>query len=84
MTVRGNPRAGAVLVFDVEGERPWEFTEIQFLSSAEEGDQLGSVVVAPRREDRAVIAAGAPGNGKTAIFYCSSLLSDDLTGARCR
>lgn len=84
MTVRDASRAGALLVYDVEGDRPWEFDEIQFLSSADEGDQLGSALVAPRQEDRAVIVAGAPGNGKTAVFYCSSLLPEDLIGARCR
>jgi hypothetical protein len=84
MTVRDTPRAGALLVFDVEGDRPWEFDEIQFLSSAEEGDQLGATVVAPEQGDRAVIAAGAPGNGKTAVFFCSSLLPEDRVGARCR
>jgi hypothetical protein len=84
MTVRDEERAGAVLVFDAEGDEPWELEEIKFLSSAEEGDELGAALVAPRQDDRNVIVAGAPGNGKTAVFYCSSLLPADEAGSRCQ
>lgn len=81
MTVRGAERAGAVLVYDVEGPVLHRLLEAKFISSAEEGDQLGAALAAPMIGKRSIIAAGAPGNGKTALFYCSSLAS---SGARCK
>jgi hypothetical protein len=83
MEVRGERRAGAILLFDVEGDDPHELWEAKYLSSAEVDDQLGHSIATPRIEGRHVIAAGGPGNGKVALFYCNSRLPADLAGARC-
>ncbi len=83
MTARGESNAGAVLVWDLEERGDIELTEAKFISSAEENDQLGASLVLPRVGERHIIAAGAPGNGKVALFYCSSLLPAGAEGARC-
>jgi hypothetical protein len=84
MTVRGEAKAGAVLVWDLEERGDIELTEAKFISSAEENDQLGASLVLPRVGERNIIAAGAPGNGKVALFYCSSLLPAGAEGTRCK
>lgn len=84
MKTRGNARAGAVLVYDVEEPRRERISDFLIMSSAEPDDELGRTLATPFLEGHHVIAAGAPGNGKTALFYCSSLLPDDLAGKRCR
>ncbi len=84
MTARGVSRAGAVLIFDAEGDDPYHLSDVKFISSAEEGDQLGAFVTAARIGTRDIIAAGAPGTGKTALFYCTTLLPADKRGARCQ
>ncbi|MCW5789065.1 MAG: FG-GAP repeat protein [Polyangiaceae bacterium] len=71
MTVRGVGSAGAVLVYDVEGERPFNLHDVLFMSSAEEGDQLGRSLAVARSGAQEVVVAGAPGNEKTALFFCS-------------
>ncbi|HMJ10120.1 MAG TPA: hypothetical protein VK524_01880 [Polyangiaceae bacterium] len=83
MTARDSEEGGAVLVYDVEGANPHALGDAKFLASAEEGDQLGSSVATPRIGDRHIIAAGAPGGGKTALFYCSGLRGA-RGGSRCR
>jgi hypothetical protein len=86
MKVRGENRAGAVLVYDAEigSGAPHKLTDVRFLSSAEENDELGAALATPLVGTRNVIAAGAPGGGKTALFYCSALLSPDKAGSRCQ
>jgi hypothetical protein len=84
MEVRGEKRAGALLVFDADTAGDAAFREIQFLSSAEEGDQLGAALATPLLGTRHIIAAGAPTGGKVALFYCSQLLPADKRGARCK
>ena len=81
MTVRGESGAGALLVYDVEGNS--EFVDAKFLSSAEGSDGLGASIVTPHIQGRDIIVAGAPGNGKAALFYCSSLLEKGAAGSRC-
>jgi hypothetical protein len=83
MTVRGAARAGAILLYDAEGPRPHELTEVKFLSSAADDDRLGESLAMPRIDGRHVIAAGAPGGGKAVLFYCNDLLPSSLAGARC-
>ncbi len=83
MKVRKAAEAGAVLVYDLEDPEDFELAEALFLSSAEAGDLLGAALTSVRLESRDVIVAGAPGNGKTGIFYCSSLATD-VTSARCQ
>jgi len=83
LAVRGEEEAGAILVYDAEGKESHELTEAKIISSADSGDQLGTAVATPRIKGRHIIAAGAPGNGKVALFYCSSLLSAADSGARC-
>lgn len=73
MTSRDVSRGGAVLIYDVEGPSPHALSDVRFLASAEDDDRLGASLVAPRIGNRHVIAAGAPGGGKTALFYCSGL-----------
>jgi hypothetical protein len=86
MKVRGENRAGAVLVYDVEVGKGAEhkLADVRFLSSAEENDELGAALATPLVGTRNIIAAGAPGGGKTALFYCSGLLSPDKAGSRCQ
>ncbi len=84
MKVRGTNRAGAVLVYDAEGANPDLLTDQLFLSSQGDGDELGAAVVAAHIEGRDVVVAGAPGNARTAIFYCSVLLPHGAGGSRCQ
>jgi len=89
MTVRHVSRAGALLIYDVEPpksskEHLYDFKDIAFLSSADADDQLGRSIALPNLGDRQVLAAGAPGGGKAAIFYCPSFLPSALAGARCQ
>ncbi len=82
MTVRGVGSAGAVLVYDVEGERPFNLHDVLFMSSAEEGDQLGRSLTVARSGAQELVVAGAPGNEKTALFFCSNFTSG--LGPRCQ
>jgi hypothetical protein len=83
MTVRGEQNAGALLVYDAEVANFGTLAEAKFVSSAEGGDQLGQSIVAPHHGKRDIIAAGAPGHGKAALFYCSALLAAGTAGSRC-
>jgi hypothetical protein len=84
MTVRHNAGAGAALIYDVEKPNDFDLLDIAFLSSADQDDQLGSSIALPDVGDRQILAAGAPGNGKVALFYCFGFLPDDLRGPRCQ
>jgi hypothetical protein len=88
MTVRHVSNAGAMLIYDVEdgddGSKMFDFKDIAFLSSAEEDDRLGSSIALPGIEGRDILAAGAPGHGKTALFYCPSFLPSEKAGERCQ
>jgi len=83
MTVHGEENAGALLVYDAEASTGPAFVDAKFISSAESGDQLGRSIVTPHIDKRDIIAAGAPGNRKTALFYCSALLAPGAAGSRC-
>jgi hypothetical protein len=83
MIARETSNAGAVLIWDLEEGDP-SLTEVKFLASAESNDQLGAALAMPRVGERNILAAGAPGNGKVALFYCSELLPGDLGGSRCK
>lgn len=90
MTVRHQTHGGAVLIYDVETGKAgapanlYDLTDIAFISSAEEDDQLGfSLALAPLGP-RDLLVAGAPGGGKTALFYCPSFLPPELKGSRCQ
>jgi hypothetical protein len=85
MKARGESRAGALLIYDVEvGKgKEHELGDVRFLSSAEENDELGASLATPFLGTRHVIAAGAPGGGKTALFYCTGL-APAKGGARCQ
>jgi hypothetical protein len=84
MTVRGHTNAGAVSVYDAEGDDPAYLSDQLFLSSAEDNERLGATVGAARITGRDVIAAGAPGGTRAALFYCSVLVPPDMIGARCQ
>jgi len=83
MTVRGQENAGALLVYDADQASETAFVDAKFISSAESGDELGRSIVTPHLDKRDIIAAGAPGRGKTALFYCSALLPHGAAGSRC-
>jgi len=83
MTVNGKESAGALLVYDVN-TLGVTLVDTKFISSAEAGDELGRSIVTPHVGKRDIIAAGAPGHGKAALFYCSSLPSSYADSARCR
>jgi hypothetical protein len=82
-TARERTRAGAVLVYDVEGDNPQLLTEALFVTSSEQDDRLGSAVVAAPIAGRDVVVAGAPGSSRAFVFYCSRLVPEALRGARC-
>jgi hypothetical protein len=89
MTVRHTKRAGAVIIYDVDPpesvrDHLYDFKDIAFLSSADADDQLGRSIALPNLGKRQVLAAGAPGGGKAAVFYCPSFLPPELAGARCQ
>lgn len=90
MTVRHVDGAGALVIYDVEppangaADELYQFKDIAFLSSADEDDRLGSSIALPSIEGRQILAAGAPGGGKTALFYCPSFLPEELAGPRCQ
>ncbi|MEZ4370920.1 MAG: FG-GAP repeat protein [Polyangiaceae bacterium] len=81
MTVREQGSAGAVLVYDAEGDRPFLLSDVLFLSSAEEGDRLGSSLAIGRTGGQEFVIAGAPGNEKTAMMFCSKFSTG--LGPRC-
>ncbi len=83
MTVRDISGAGAVLIYDVEEPADSDFIDVGFMSSAEKDDRLGTAIALPDLGSRQIIAAGAAGNGKTALFYCPSFLPGNLAGPRC-
>jgi hypothetical protein len=83
MTVRDNGQAGAILVYDADVSTDSSFVDAKFISSAEQGDQLGRTITTPSIKGRDIILAGAPGNGKAALFYCSALLPAGAAGSRC-
>lgn len=90
MTVRHVEEAGALIIYDVEpppnggADELYRFKDIAFLSSADQGDRLGSSIALPRIEGRQVLASGAPGGNKAALFYCPSFLPAELAGSRCQ
>jgi hypothetical protein len=89
MTVRHVNHAGAMIIYDVEPpqsskEHLYDFKDIAFLSSADADDQLGRSIALPKIEGRQILAAGAPGGGKVALFYCPSFLPASLKGERCQ
>jgi hypothetical protein len=84
MTTNGEASAGAVLVYDVEGSKPYELSDVLYLSSAQGGDLLGSSVAAlPQNGKGDVVAAGGPGRSKVAVFYCSDLVDPEDREGRC-
>lgn len=85
LRARGESRAGAILIYDVEVGSGKEHTlsDVRFLSSAQENDELGTSLATPALGTRNIIAAGAPNGGKTALFYCTGL-APDKGGARCQ
>lgn len=85
MTVRGTSDAGALLIYAVSPEQPDVLSDVDFISSAQDGDRLGTSVTTVRvSASRDIIAAGAPGHQKVAVFYCSKLLPASERGARCK
>ena len=90
MTVRHVDRAGAALIYDVEAPEGgasddlFRLKDIAFLSSADEDDQLGRSISLPEIDGRHLLAAGAPGSNKVALYYCPSFLPKELAGPRCQ
>jgi hypothetical protein len=83
MKARDLAGAGAVAFFDLDDRNQGRAADLKFIASARDGDRLGTALTAARVASRHVIAAGIPGSGRTAVFYCPSLLPDSLGGARC-
>jgi hypothetical protein len=87
MNVRGTGSGGAVLVYDLEAPDILKVSDELFLSSAKQGDRLGSSLTTARIKtptERDVVVAGAPGSGRVGVFYCSKLLAAGAGGARCQ
>ena len=83
MKARDVAGAGAVAFFDLDDPDEDRAADLKFIASARDGDRLGTALSAARVASRHVVAAGIPGSGRTAVFYCPSLLPDSLGGARC-
>jgi hypothetical protein len=83
MKARDVAGAGAVAFFDLDDPDEGRALDLKFVASARDGDRLGTALTAARVASRHVIAAGIPGSGRTAVFYCPSLLPKSLGGARC-
>ncbi|HEX2671730.1 MAG TPA: FG-GAP repeat protein [Polyangiaceae bacterium] len=83
MTARGQKNAGSLLVYDIPSTGAATLVDTKSMSSAESGDELGRSIVTPHAGKRDIIAAGAPGHGKAALFYCSSLLPNGTAGVHC-
>jgi len=83
MTVRDQENAGALLVYEADVTADSSLAEARFMSSAESGDELGRSIVTPHLSNHDIIAAGAPGHGKAALFYCSPLFHFGAAGSRC-
>lgn len=83
-SVRGRSSAGAVLVYDFEADSPGELSDVAFASSIESGDRLGAAVAFVRVGDHDVLAAGAPGAGKTLMFYCTGRRGSADPSGRCK
>lgn len=83
MKARDTSTAGAVAFFDLDDPGDTEVADLKFIGSAKSGDFLGQSLVAPRVGGRHVVAAGVPGSGRTALFYCPRLLPASLGGDRC-
>jgi len=81
--VRDVAEAGALLVYDAEGDDEEALLEARFSSASESADFLGSSVAAVSVDGRDVLLAGAPGKGKATLFYCSSLTPAGAS-ARCQ
>jgi len=82
MPVNGKENAGALLVYELNPSGA-ALVDTRVMSSAEAGDELGRSIVTPHVGKRDIIAAGAPGHGKAALFYCSALLPSGAAGSRC-
>jgi hypothetical protein len=78
--VRHVSNAGALILYDVEAPGEFDFMDIAFLASAETDDRLGSSISLPDLGERRLLASGAPGSGKVALFYC---LPNGIDGSRC-
>lgn len=83
MQVRDEAAAGALLVFDADSPAETSYVDAKFLSSAESNDALGASLATAHISGRDIVVAGAPGNGKVALFYCSTLLAPGSAGPRC-
>ena len=84
MTVREQAAAGALIVYDAEGDEPHLFSDVLFASSLEANDRLGASLATPNLGDRHIVAAGAPGGSKTFLFYCPGLGGEAEAGStRC-
>jgi hypothetical protein len=84
MSVRGHAAAGTVSIYDAEGDEPFFLSDQLFLSSAEDGERLGTTVGAAHITGRDIIVAGVPGGARVALFYCSLLVPPSMIGARCQ
>jgi len=83
MSARDEASAGAVAFFDLEDARDTDVADLKFIASAEAGDRLGTSLATARFESRDVVAAGVPGSGRGALFYCPSFLPASLGAGRC-
>lgn len=84
LTVRGHPHAGAVAIYDAEGDEPFYLSDQLFLSSAEDNERLGATLGAAHVRGRDIVVAGAPGGSRAALFYCSVLVPAGMAGVRCQ
>lgn len=93
MQVREVSAAGAVLLYNAEGDDPHELTDTLYYVSAEPNENLGASVYAAGVEPpeagetpsiKDTVVAGAPGNNRVVLFYCNDLLDEDNLGPRCQ
>ncbi|HEX2735996.1 MAG TPA: hypothetical protein VHM70_30555 [Polyangiaceae bacterium] len=75
--------AGAVLVYDVEGDQPQKLSDVLFSSNPQTDDKLGVSVATIAQNGRDVVAAGAPGRSQVDVFFCNEFVPKKLRTGRC-
>jgi FG-GAP repeat len=83
LEVYGVRDAGAVLVYDAEGDDPHELSDVLFASDPETDDRLGFSLATVPQKGRDIVAAGAPGRSQVDLFFCNELLPDKARTGRC-
>jgi hypothetical protein len=83
LEVYGVREAGALLVYDAEGSKAHELSDVLFASDPESDDHLGFSLETVPQKGREIVAAGAPGRSQVDLFFCNELLPKKARTGRC-